>query len=364
MRELSEAVERGEGQGPSVWGLLPQQLEALGCPGPATHVFGRLQRPWTWAQENPKLGRAVRDFLVAHTSLGLPRLVERSESSDGATRGVLALADERRIESVHMPRALARGQRVTLCVSSQVGCAMGCTFCATASMGLVRQLTAGEIVGQVLTMMRALGPQRGHELNLVFMGMGEPLHNLDALEHALRVLCHPLGLGLSPRRITVSTSGLVPGIARLARLEVRPRLALSLNATEDAVRERIMPVTRKWGLDALREALLAWPCEPRETITVEYVLLDGHNDRDEDAQRLIAWLEGIPHNLNVIPFNPHAQSDHRAVPEGRRRAFVQQLLDAGCHVSIRQNRGRDVRAACGQLVVDGARRPRAAAAAQ
>ena len=218
-------------------------------------------------------------------------------------------------------------------------------------MGLARNLSAGEIVGQVLATMDRLGPRSPNKLSLVFMGMGEPLHNVGAVVQAIRTLCHPLGLGLSPRRITVSTSGVVKGIDELARAPKRPRLAVSLNATAKSTRTAIMPVNRKWDLLELRAALERWPFEARERITIEYVMLAGINDADADVERLVAWLDGLPHILNLIPFNPHhAAPGLSASPRARVDAFAAALHAAGCRVTVRVNRGRDVAAACGQLV--------------
>jgi 23S rRNA (adenine2503-C2)-methyltransferase len=237
-----------------------------------------------------------------------------------------------------------------MCISSQVGCAMGCTFCATASMGLKRNLGAGEIVGQVLATMHRIGPATSDKLSLVFMGMGEPLHNVDAVVQAIETLTHPLGLGLSPRRITVSTSGLVKGIDELARMPRRPRLAVSLNATTDASRSSIMPVNRKWDLAELRAALGRWAEGSRERITIEYVMLAGVNDSDADAERLLAWVAGLPHVINLIPFNSHhAAAGLEASSRARIDAFASVLHAAGSRTLVRVNRGRDVQAACGQL---------------
>jgi 23S rRNA (adenine2503-C2)-methyltransferase len=229
---------------------------------------------------------------------------------------------------------------------------MGCTFCATGSMGILRNLQPGEILGQVLTLMRDLGPERGHDLTLVFMGMGEPLHNLDHVHRAIRLLCHPAGLGLSARRITVSTSGLVSGIERLAGLEPRPQLALSLNATTDEARSRTMPVNRVWNLARLRESLDAWGPKRGEKFTFEYVLLAGENDTEADAERLAAWLGDLRHghNLNLIPMNEYNASAFREPGEDRVQAFSDWLKARGCFVTVRRSRGRDVQGACGQLV--------------
>ena len=175
---------------PSAWSLLPEDFAARGCPGRPEHVFGRLQRTRTWRPDGLFLSREIRAWLSAETDLSLPTILERHPSSDRSTKLVLGLVDGHRIEAVHMPRKEG-DRRVTYCVSSQVGCALGCTFCATGAMGIIRNLTAGEIVGQVLVLMRDLGPRRGELLHLVFLGMGEPLHNLDHVHRAITVLCHP-----------------------------------------------------------------------------------------------------------------------------------------------------------------------------
>jgi 23S rRNA (adenine2503-C2)-methyltransferase len=323
--------------------LLPEELAELVGPRRARHVFGRLQRPWLWSAGAPE---AKLD-----AELALPLISRRVASADGSVKLALTYPSGHAVEAVHMPRAIGNG-RVTLCVSSQVGCGMGCTFCATASMGLVRQLSAGEIVAQVLVSVAALGPRHPSELTLVFMGMGEPLHNLANVLRAVRVLCHPAGLGLPERRITVSTSGLVPAIAELGRAEPRPLLAVSLNATDDAQRSELMPVGKRWALAALQQALCDYPLRPRERITVEYVLLDGVNDADADAQRLADFCAAFPHNINLIPFNEHRGSSFRAPPEATLDRFVRALLARRPSlVTVRRSRGRDVQAACGQILV-------------
>ncbi len=336
---------------PSAWSLFPEDLTKLGCPGSTLETFKRLHRPWTWKKGGPDLGTGIRAWLESVADLRLPRLAERQPSEDGSTKLALALADGLRIEAVHMPRRV-RNPRVTYCLSSQVGCAMGCTFCATGSMGILRNLQPGEILGQVLALMAELGPERGHELTLVFMGMGEPLHNLDHLHRAIRLLCHPAGLGLGKGRITVSTSGLVSGIEKLAKLEPRPNLAISLNATTDAARSRTMPVNRVWNLARLRQALDDWGPKRGEKFCFEYVLLAGENDTEADAERLATWLGDLRrgHNLNLIPMNEHAASDFREPAEDRVQAFAQWLKEQGCFVTVRRSRGRDVQGACGQLV--------------
>jgi 23S rRNA (adenine2503-C2)-methyltransferase len=342
------APERGGP--PSAWALLPEDLAALDCPGRPAHVFARLQRARTWLPDRLFLAREIRAWLESRTDLSLPTILERHPSADGSTKLVLGLSDGHRIEAVHMPRGEG-DPRITFCVSSQVGCALGCTFCATGAMGIVRNLTAGEIVGQILAVMRDLGPDRGEFLYLVFMGMGEPLHNLDHVHRAIRVLCHPAGMLLSPGRITVSTAGLVSGIEKLARMEPRPQLAVSLNATTDAARSATMPVNRAWNLARLRQALDTWKPKRHERLLFEYVLLGGVNDTLDDADRLAAWLGDLRHrhNVNLIPMNEHQHSPFREPQEERTQAFAKRLHEHGCFVTVRRSRGRDVQGACGQL---------------
>jgi len=336
-----------------VWALDPADLRALGYARDPRHLFGRFQRLETWDEAGPVLSREARALTEASLDLSLPRIVEEAPSLDGSTRLVLALEDGARIEAVHMPRAVRR-PRVTVCLSSQVGCAMGCTFCATARMGLVRNLEAHEIVGQLFAVMRRYGPVSSHQLSLVFMGMGEPLHNVEAVVRALDVLCDPAGLGVAPNRVTVSTAGHVAGLERLARARYLPLLAVSVNAATEAARRRLMPIAKKWPLPELRAALARWPQRPHQKITLEYVLLDGVNDDLESAERLAAWIGDLRHILNVIPFNDWgaASSPYRAPSEEKVRAFVGRVHELGCLVTVRRSRGRDVRGACGTLVAD------------
>jgi 23S rRNA (adenine2503-C2)-methyltransferase len=339
---------------PAAWSLLPEDLAVQGCPGRPEHVFARLQRPLTWLPERPNVSREIRSWLESHTDLALPAIAERHASDDGSVKLVLEMSDGQRVEAVHMPRKDG-DRRVTCCISSQVGCALGCTFCATGAMGIVRNLTAGEIVAQVITLMRTLGPRCGEHLYLVFMGMGEPLHNLDHVHRAITVLCREGGAGLSPRRITVSTAGLVPGIERLGALKPRPNLAVSLNATTDAARSATMPINRAFNLARLRQAVGAWPLERNERFLFEYVLLAGVNDTLDDADRLVDWLGDLRHrhNVNLIPMNEHVHSTFREPAHASLEAFALRLRQGGCFVTVRRSRGRDVQAACGQLVAVG-----------
>jgi 23S rRNA (adenine2503-C2)-methyltransferase len=333
----------------TAFGLAPAELGALGL---GTVTFSALQRPWTWDREGPRLGAQKRRKLAGHGLAPLP-VVRRDQSADGAVKlGLMAGGDI--VEAVHMPRAVRTG-RVTLCVSSQVGCGMGCRFCATARMGFVRQLSAGEIAGQVLTALHALGPRHPSALTLVLMGMGEPLHNAGAVRKAVELLCHPLGLGLSPRRITLSTSGLVPELVELARWPTRPLLAVSLNATRDAERAALMPEGRRYHLAVLREALQNYPLRPRERITFEYVLLAGVNDSREDARRLAEFGDGIPHQVNLIPWNAYPGATFEAPTDAAVDAFARAVVaHRRTLVTVRRSRARDVAGACGQLAAQAA----------
>ncbi len=337
---------------PSAYGRLPDELG----PGATTkaRVFERLMRPWTYQGGRPALGRRMMSA-VAGLSLALPAIERREAAADGSEKLVLRLADDHLIETVVMPRAHLENPRTTLCLSSQVGCAMGCTFCATGRMGLLRDLDAGDIVAQVLVALLARTDLRGHDLNLVFMGMGEPLANLSAVERAVAVLCHEAGLGIAPRRITVSTSGLVPGIERLARMSPRPLLAVSLNDTTSAGRRRTMPIEDVHGLDALVACLARYPLRPRERILVEYVLRAGDNDTRTHARQLAAIAARFPSTVNVIPLNEHDGTTSVRPGDDHVKRFCAWLYEDGCRATTRRSRGPDVLGACGQLI-DQARR--------
>ena len=329
----------------SVFSALPSELARHGYKNPA-HAFGCIQRPWLWQAGAPALGRDNR--ALQGLSFTLPCVRSQNAAADGSTKLLIEVDGGDRVEAVHMPR----GGRVTLCISSQVGCAMGCTFCATATMGFGRHLLAHEIIGQVLASLHALGPRHPGDLTLVFMGMGEPLHNLPEVAQAIAVLCDPAGLGLSPRRITVSTSGLVPEIAQLGQLSPRPLLAISVNATTDEQRSALMPIGRRYPLAELRSALERFPVRPRERITVEYVLLAGINDTPDDARRLANYCASFPHQINLIPFNEHRATEFRAPSEDTVDDFARALLgERRTVLTVRRSRGRDVGAACGQLVL-------------
>jgi len=273
--------------------------------------------------------------------------VERVQrSSDGTVKAVLQARDGARIESVLIPET----QRTTLCLSTQVGCGMACSFCATGAMGFGRNLGTAEIVDQFCRMRALLPPERSIT-NVVFMGMGEPLLNRPALEEAIRIFLHPRAFALAPRRVTVSTVGVVPQIAPLlARVPVN--LAVSLHASSDAVRDRLVPLNRRYPLAALLDSLRECPqITRRRPVFFEYTLIDGVNDAAEDAQRLPALLAGIPFKLNLIPMNAHAASPHVPSAPERVERFLAELVARGVTVTLRRSRGPDIAAACGQLAL-------------
>jgi 23S rRNA (adenine2503-C2)-methyltransferase len=289
-----------------------------------------------------------KDLAAGHT-VGLPQLARRYESSDGTKRYLLELEDRRTIEAVLMPEPA----RDTICISTQVGCPVDCKFCMTALMGLERNLTAGEIVGQVLFVARDNGllkePAR---LNIVMMGMGEPLLNLTNVIKATRLLTDPDGVGLSPRRITLSTSGIIPKIVELGEQPVRPKLAISLNASTEEQRRELMPITAKYHLADLLTACKHYPLRPWEKLTFEYALLKGVNDSDADARRVVKLLANLNCKVNLIALNPGPGIPFET-PEPERVLAFQTIVRLAMPCFIRKPRGRDIFAACGQLKRNG-----------
>ncbi|MDR2697439.1 MAG: 23S rRNA (adenine(2503)-C(2))-methyltransferase RlmN [Holophagales bacterium] len=335
----------------SAFGLMPEDFLEMGCPGRPEHVFAQVQKVRSWRGGQPNLRSEIRQWIKDNVDLSLPEVLEICSSNDGAVKVALELADGARIEAVHMPREV-HNPRVTLCVSSQVGCAMGCVFCATGRMGFARNLTAGEIVGQVHVLLRTFGPKHSHQVTLVFMGMGEPLHNLGNVHRAVRIFNHVSGLNISTRRITVSTSGLIPGMDRLSKLRPRPWLAISLNGSNDEQRQKLMPIGSIYSMKELRLALDRWGLLNGEKLLIEYVLLDGINDKTEDAKRTAEWLADLIRvsNVNLISFNEHEGCTYKASPRETQEKFASELKASGCFVTHRKSRGGDVRGACGQLV--------------
>lgn len=287
----------------------------------------------------------LRQELASHFQLPLLTPARCAHSADDTRKLLFELDRGVQVESVVIPDP----PRLTLCISSQAGCGMGCAFCATARLGLLRNLSAAEIVGQVLAAKRIL---RGDErlTNVVFMGMGEPLANYDAVVQAAEMLTADWGVGLSARRVTVSTVGLVPAMERLVR-DTSVHLAVSLSGTTDRQREALMPINRRYPLADLMRMCRALPIPQRRRITFEYVMLDGVNDSADDAERLIALLHGIRSKVNLIPFNPFPESGFKPSPAARIDAFRDRLLGSGIAASVRRSRGRDIAAACGQLAL-------------
>lgn len=331
---------------------LPDIQEALGPGEPgyrAKQIYAAVYREQVCdLGQITTLPTGLRRNLAASRSLGLPEIARNYESSDGTRRYLLRLNDGRTIETVWMPE----GDRDTICISSQAGCAVGCKFCMTALLGPERNLTAGEIVGQVLLVVRENGLRSSasapSRLNIVMMGQGEPLLNLPNVLKATRILLDPDGFALSPRRITLSTSGIIPQIEQLGREPVRPKLAISLNASTEEQRRELMPITRKYHLKDLVESCRHYPLRPWEKLTFEYVLLKGVNDTDADARRVVKLLSNINAKVNLIALNPGPDIPYET-PDPERVASFQQIVRRAMPCFIRKPRGLDIFAACGQL---------------
>lgn len=315
----------------------------------------RGEQAWRWVHgkgatswdEMTNLGAAVRERLAAGARIGTLTLAEVQRSRDGTRKLRFTTRDGYAIESVLIPD----GDKTTQCISSQVGCAVDCQFCATAKLGLTRNLDPGEIADQVYRARALLAVEEPDRriTNLVYMGMGEPLHNYDHVMRSLRILTHDLGAGLSQRRITVSTAGLVPRLEKLGREDVRPNLAVSLNAASDEVRDQIMPINRKWNIGKLLAAIRAYPLEHRRRVTFEYVLLAGVNDALTDAADLARLLRGQRCKVNLIPWNPHPEAPYRRPAPEVIEAFQNECKRLGLPTYLRTPRGDDIDAACGQL---------------
>ncbi|MCE1225826.1 MAG: 23S rRNA (adenine(2503)-C(2))-methyltransferase RlmN [Geobacteraceae bacterium] len=306
----------------------------------ATQIFKWLyQHDASSFDEMTNVSKALRTELAqtAYISRLEPETIE--VGNDGTRKYLFMLEDGNAVESVIIPDE----DRNTLCISSQAGCAMQCAFCLTGTFNLTRNLTTAEIVNQILAVRRDVEVR-----NIVMMGMGEPLHNLDNVIPALQIMAEDNGLQLSSRRVTVSTCGLVPELERLGR-EITVNLAVSLNATTDELRDRIMPVNKAYPIATLLAALKNYPLPGRRKITIEYVLLGGLNDTPEDAKRLVRLLSDIPCKINLIPFNPHEKADFRPPTRAALDAFHKYLLDRHFTVITRDSRGSDISAACGQL---------------
>ena len=309
---------------------------------------------WIWKRgvtdfaEMTNLGRELRAAIAAKAIISLPEVVQHQVSEDGTQKFVLRLADGKQIESVFIPDT----PKQTFCVSTQVGCAMGCAFCLTGKMGLIRHLTASEITGQVRLLARSLH-LLDKSFNIVLMGMGEPLHNYDNTMKAMRMLNEKEGLDMHPKRVTLSTVGLVPQMDRLAQEELMPNLAVSLHAASEEQRAAIVPPSKKYTMQDVIEACKRFPLSKRRRIMFEYVMLAGINDSDEDARKLVKVLSGVKAKVNLLPLNAAPGIPFERPSDERINKFARILADKGLMVSVRKSRGRDIRAACGQLIVEG-----------
>jgi len=317
------------------------------------------------------LPNSFRSELTKNYAAGLPQTQKRFVSVDGTVRYLIGFADGQSVETVWMPEGdngeqgdgseageeeaaggprEAKGgrRRATVCVSSQAGCAVNCQFCMTALLGLLRNLSAGEIVGQILRVLQEqkVSPE-SERINLVFMGQGEPFLNYENFMKAVRLLV--AGVGIPESRMTVSTAGIVPRIRDFGGEQVRPKLAISLNASNDATRDQVMPINRKWNLATLLTAARQFPLRPRERLTFEYVLLNGVNDSEQNAREVVALVRGLNAKVNLIALNPGPEIPFSAPEEERVHTFQQSLIQAGIPTFIRRPRGRDIYAACGQL---------------
>lgn len=322
----------------------------------------RVGQIWQWIygwgvrdfDDMTNLSKSLREDLKASFVVAVPEVVTKQVSDDGTRKYLVRIAGGHEVEVVYIPET----DRGTLCVSSQVGCTLTCSFCHTGTQKLVRNLSAGEIIGQVMVARDDLGewPEQGAKnsetrllSNIVLMGMGEPLYNFENVRDAMNIAMDPEGIQLSRRRITLSTSGVVPEIARTAA-EIGCQLAVSFHATTDEVRNKLVPINKRWNIETLIEALRAYPrVSNSERITFEYVMLNGVNDSDEDAYRLLELIKGIPAKINLIPFNEWPGAPYKRSSNNRIRAFSDIIHDGGYASPVRKPRGEDIMAACGQL---------------
>ncbi|WP_112321005.1 23S rRNA (adenine(2503)-C(2))-methyltransferase RlmN [Oceanibium sediminis] len=363
---------------PNLVGLTREQLRdaLIGVGTPEKQAKMRAGQVWAWLYQKgvrdfadmTNLAKDYRALLAEHFDIARPEVVTRQLSSDGTRKYLLRIAGGHEVEAVYIPEE----DRGTLCISSQVGCTLTCSFCHTGTQKLVRNLTPAEIVGQILVARDDLG-EWGHKAdgkrlvsNIVLMGMGEPLYNFDAVRDAMQIAMDNEGLSLSRRRITLSTSGVVPEIAR-AGAEIGCMLAISFHATTNDVRDKLVPINKKWNIEALIQACRDYPrLSNSERITFEYVMLKGVNDTDADARRLVQLIAGIPAKINLIPFNPWPGAPYERSDWDRIEAFADIVNKAGYASPVRTPRGEDIMAACGQLksATERARKSRAQIAAE
>ena len=312
----------------------------------------RIHQVFTWVyhyhcrdfNEMTNLSKSLRSRLAENFYFALQKIQSRTQSKDGSFKYLFELDDGAVVESVWMPS----NSRNTLCLSTQVGCRLNCSFCLTASLGLKRNLTAGEIIGQHIAINGEL-EEKDQITNIVFMGMGEPLDNYGPVVDALRLMTSPEAMKISTRKVTVSTSGLVDKMKAFQKENLAINLAISLNASDNPTRDQLMPINRKYPIEVLIDCLKKYPLKPQRRHTIEYVLLAGINDSDEDARRLAKWLKDVPCKINLIHFNSFASSEYRPPSEAKVLKFQNFLIEQNFSAFIRQNRATDILGACGQL---------------
>ncbi len=363
--DLLALPRKSTAEQPALIGKTREELRnaLTGIGVPERQVKMRERQIWAWLYQRgvqdfdamSNLSKDLRDTLASEFQIGRPEIVTCQISKDGTRKYLLRIEGGHEVEAVYIPEE----DRGTLCVSSQVGCTLTCSFCHTGTQNLVRNLTAAEIVGQIMVCRDDLGewPEEGGGpgtikrllSNIVLMGMGEPLYNFDAVRDAMKIAMDGEGISLSRRRITLSTSGVVPLIARAGE-EIGTMLAISLHGTTDEVRNTLVPINKKWNVDTLMQACRDYPkLSNSERITFEYVMLDNVNDSDADARRLVKLIEGIPAKINLIPFNPWPGAPYKRSSWGRIEAFAEIVNRAGYASPVRTPRGQDIMAACGQL---------------
>jgi len=313
----------------------------------ATQLYKSVYQRWiTDFQQMTDLPKPLRMSLAQDWDLGLPEIARRFDSVDGTRRYLIKLQDGEMAEAVYIPEE----NRNTICISSQVGCALACTFCLTGQLGLIRNLTAGEIVTQAMVAQRDnLSWEQRDSFNIVMMGMGEPLHNYDNVMKALRILHDENGMNMSMSRITLSTAGMLPAIERLADEPIIPNLAISLTGATNDKRNELMPINRKYPIEKLLEAVRRFPLKHRQRVTFEYVLLKGVTDSPEDAHNLVRLLKGMRAKVNLIPLNEAEELQYSRPSDVAVQRFQQILVDNHISAFVRKNRGNDISAACGQL---------------
>jgi len=325
----------------------PELAEILQPSFRATQIYKSVYQHWFDDFDlMTDLPKATRASMAQEWEIKLPAVHRRFDSSDGTRRYLVRLADGELAETVFIPEE----HRNTICISSQIGCALACTFCMTGQLGLIRHLTPGEIVGQVLIIQRDnLAWEARDSFNIVLMGMGEPLHNYDNVTKALRILHDEHGLNMSMSRITLSTAGLLPGIERLAEEPMIPNLAISLTGATNEKRNELMPINRKYPIETLLDAVRRFPLKHRQRVTFEYVLLRGVTDSPDDALNLVKLLKGMQAKVNLIPLNEAEELNYARPSDSAVQRFQQILTDHGISAFVRRNRGNDISAACGQL---------------